>query len=176
MAWQDGIIYKGDQIIVPRALRSSFLERLHASHLGYESTWRRAREVVYWPYMAEDIQQITKGCRVCELDGPAQRKGKGMSHEIPAQLWGKVGVDLFHCKERNYIIIVDYLSDFLEITELLHINSLGVIEAMKQQFARHGIPVVVHTDGGPQFVSEEFRELHSRGSSSIPYHRHTIAN
>ena len=82
--------------------------------------------------MAEDIQRITKGCRVCELDGPAQRKEKGMSHEIPAQLWGKVGVDLFHCKGRNYIIIVDYLSDFLEITELPHINSLGVIEAMKQ--------------------------------------------
>ena len=34
---QDGIIYKGDQIIVPTMLRSSFLERLnqHASHLGY---------------------------------------------------------------------------------------------------------------------------------------------
>ena len=27
------------------------------------------------------------------------------------------------------------------------------------QFARHGIPVVVHTDGGLQFVSEEFREF-----------------
>ena len=46
---QDGIIYKGDQIAVPMTLRSSFLERLHASHLGYKSTWRRAREVVYWP-------------------------------------------------------------------------------------------------------------------------------
>ena len=50
------------------------------------------------------------------LDGPAQRKGKMMSHEIPAQLWGNVGMDLFYCKGRNYIIIVDYLSDFLEIT------------------------------------------------------------
>ena len=73
---------------------------------------------------------------MCELDGPAQRKEKGMSHEIPAQLWGKVGV---------------------EITELQQINSLAVIAAMKQQFAKHGIPVVVHMDGGPQFVSQEFR-------------------
>ena len=75
---------------------------------------------------------------------------------------------------RNYIIIVDYLSDFLEITELQQINSLAVIEAMKQQFARHGIPVGGHTDGGPQFVSEELFPGH--GSFSTPYHLHTIAN
>ena len=31
-----------------------------------------------------------------------------------------------------------------------------MVEATKREFARHGIPVVVHTDGGPQFVSQEF--------------------
>ena len=87
---QDRIIYKGDQIVVPMAIRSSFLARLHASHLGYESTWRRAREVIYWPYRSEDIQRVRIGRKVCELDEPAQRKEKGISHEIPAQLWQRL--------------------------------------------------------------------------------------
>ena len=51
-----------------------------------------------------------------------------------------------------------------------------VINAIKQQFARHGIPVVVHTDSGPQFfMPQEFRAF-SRAwdfvdhTVSSPYH------
>ena len=98
---QDRIIYKGDQIVVPMAIRSSFLERLHASHLGYESTWRRAREVIYWPYRSEDIQRVRIGRKVCELDEPAQRKEKGISHEIPAQLWQRLEWIYFTAKEET---------------------------------------------------------------------------
>ena len=32
----------------------------------------------------------------------------------------------------------------------------AVVQACKQQFARHGIPVWVHTDGGSQFTAWEF--------------------
>ena len=54
LVMQDGIIYKGDQIVVPLSLRADYLSRLHASHMGCESTLRRAREVVYWLNMAAE--------------------------------------------------------------------------------------------------------------------------
>ena len=31
---QDGITYKGEQVVVPRALRAGYLLRLHVSHMG----------------------------------------------------------------------------------------------------------------------------------------------
>ena len=44
----------------------------------------------------------------------------------------------------------------------------------KQHFARHGVPVVVHTDGGPQFASQEFQAFSMAWefvhTISSPYH------
>eukprot|EP00731_Ephydatia_muelleri_P037943 Em0606g3a len=36
------------------------------------------------------------------------------------------------------------------------VQSMIVVQAAKQQFARHGIPVWVHSDGGSQFAAREF--------------------
>ena len=154
---RDGIIFKGDQVVVPEALRETYLQKLHSSHMGSESTLRRARDAVYWPGMAEHICRITKQCPICEEDSPAQARGKLLAHDIPKQPWSKVGMDLFKCKGKEFLIMVDYLTDFFEVSELPNMLASTVVEATKREFARHGIPLVVHTDGGPQFMSQEFR-------------------
>lgn len=154
---QDGVIYKGGQVVVPRALREEFLQCLHSSHQGQESTFRRARDVVYWPGMLEDIKRVTTTCTICEENRPAQAKQDLQAHEVPDQPWAKVGLDLFQSKGKGYLIIVDYLTDFFEICPLSRTLTSDVIGATKEQFARHGIPVVVQSDGGPQFMSHEFQ-------------------
>ena len=156
---RDGVIFKGDQVVVPEGLRENYLQKLHASHMGSESTLRRARDAVYWPGMAEDIYRVTKQCPICEEDSPAQPRGKLLAHDIPKQPWSKVGMDLFKCKGKEFLIMVDYLTDFFEVSELPNTLASTVVEATKRNFARHGIPLVVHTDGGPQFMSHEFRSF-----------------
>ena len=39
---QDGLVYKGGQVVVPESMRADCLTRLHASHMGSESTLGRA--------------------------------------------------------------------------------------------------------------------------------------
>ena len=46
---QDGLVPRGDRVVIPRSLRKEIIEDLHAAHQGTESTLRRARESVYWP-------------------------------------------------------------------------------------------------------------------------------
>ena len=47
--------------------RGVFLCRLHSSHQGQQSTFLRARDVVYWPGMLEDIKRVTTTCpRTCQ--------------------------------------------------------------------------------------------------------------
>eukprot|EP00731_Ephydatia_muelleri_P010621 Em0005g1207a len=87
MVVQDGIVYKGSQLVVPKSLRSDYLKRLHSSHLGSESTLRRARDAVYWPHMSEDIKRITSECKQCEEDGAAQSKEPQLAHSIPKYPW-----------------------------------------------------------------------------------------
>ena len=108
-----------------------------------------ARDAVYWPGMAEDIYRVTKVSR-CE-DSPAQPRGKLLAHDIPKQPWSKVGMDLLKCKGKEFLIMVNYLTDFFEVSELPNTLASTVVEATKREFARHGIPLV-HTDGGPQFM------------------------
>ena len=66
-------------------------------------------------------------------------------------------MDLCQCTGKDYLVVVDYLTDFFKVAELSYTLASAVVNAAKQQFARHGIPIIVHTDGGPQFMSQEFQ-------------------
>jgi hypothetical protein len=70
-----------------------------------------------------------------------------------------VGTDLFEWKGKNFLIIVDYYSRFIEIAALNRTTSVEVIEWTKSIFARHGIPEVVISDNGPQFSSKEYMQF-----------------
>ena len=48
LSYHDGIILRGDRILISFALRSEMKKRLHSSHLGYDSMLRRACELLYW--------------------------------------------------------------------------------------------------------------------------------
>ena len=70
--------------------------------------------------------------------------------------WEKVGTDLFHWNGQEYVIIVDYKSNYPEMALLSSATSENVITHLKSVFARHGIPKVVVSDNGPQYASDCF--------------------
>ena len=56
MSIQDGLVFKGERVVVPRASRSELLRRIHSSHLGVNGCLNRGRECLYWPGMTADIK------------------------------------------------------------------------------------------------------------------------
>jgi len=56
LTYQDGVVFRGEQIIIPKSLRSKILEKLHIGHLGINGTIKRARESIHWPGIARDIK------------------------------------------------------------------------------------------------------------------------
>ena len=52
-----------------------------------------------------------------------------------------------------------------------------MVEATKEHLARHGVPVTVHSDGGPQFSSQELqtfdKEWEFEHTMSSPYNSHS---
>ena len=82
-----------------------------------------------------------------------------MSHDIPDRHWAKVGTDLFAKDGRDYLITVDYYSNFWEVDLLPSTESTMVINKLKNHFARYGIPDTIVSDGGPQYVSHEFAKF-----------------
>ena len=67
-----------------------------------------------------------------------------------------MGTDLFEWRKKNYLLIVDYYSRYIEISRLDRTTADEVISRTKSIFARHGIPEIVVSDNGPQFSATHY--------------------
>ena len=52
----DGLVFKGEHVVVPTDARSEILQRIHLSHIGINGCIHRAREAVFYPAMTADIK------------------------------------------------------------------------------------------------------------------------
>ena len=153
---QDGLIFRGDRVVIPTSLRQETKEAIHSSHVGIEGSLRRARECVYWPGMNADVKDYISKCETCRAEGKSQSKETLMSHEIAGRPWEKVGLDLFDLRNQTFLVTVDYFSNYWEVDRLEGTKTKEVIRKLKSHFARYGVPSVVISDNGPQFKSDEF--------------------
>ncbi|XP_045534999.1 uncharacterized protein LOC123721191 [Papilio machaon] len=152
----DGIIFKDNLVYIPRGLRKEMIDRVHDGHMGIDRCKRHAREVMFWPGMSRDVEQRVRRCAACTERAPRPPREPLLFHHIPDIPWVKVGSDIFQIGKNYYLILVDYFSNFVEVVMLTNICSRSVIGALKEQFARHGIPAHLVTDNGPAYASKEF--------------------
>ena len=155
----DDLLFKGDRLIVPESMRAEMLKAIHQGHFGSEACKRRAREVLFWPKMSQDIEAEVKTCEICNAHKKHQQKEPLHPHTVPQRPWSKVGADLFEVDGRNYLLLVDYYSGFFELDYLSDTTSKSVISKIKSQIARYGIFEDLISDNGPQFKSREFEDF-----------------
>ena len=86
----------------------------------------------------------------------------------------KVATNIFHSNGANYLLTVNHVSRFPEVVKLTSTTSLNIIDALKDIFARHGIPETVVSDNGPQYSSLEFFQFSQKYNfqhiTSSPYY------
>ena len=154
---QDGVIYRGDRVVIPKTMQSEMKQKVHAGHLGINACLRRARDLIYWPGMSKDIRQHVETCATCAAHSTQQPQETIIHGEAPNRPWQKVGSDLFKWEGREYIIVTDYYSNFFEMEQIEASTSSAVIKSLKKQFARHGIPTNLVSDNGAQYTSADFK-------------------
>ncbi len=157
----EGLLMKGNRIVIPQALQAEILEKLHTGHQGLVKCKERARIAVWWPGINSDLETFVKKCRIrCQFQQP---KFEPMyASELPSHPWQKVGKDLFMWKQHKYLLVVDYYSRFIEIAKLSCMTSEEVITHLKSIFARHGIPQYVISENGTQYSSQLFSDFAKR--------------
>ena len=153
---QNGLVYKGERVVVPPSARQKVLQKLHLSHRGIQGTIRRAREAFYWPGMNKDITDYISKCSTCNAYRCDQQKEPLISYEVPSRPWQSISADLFEFRGQNYLVTTDRYSNFFEVDKLTRTTSIAVINKLKPHMARYGLPEKVTTDNGPQFDCEEF--------------------
>jgi len=82
-----------------------------------------------------------------------------MPLDIPSRPRERIGVDLFTFGNKEFLITVDYFSNYREIDKLNNTLASTVILKLKSHFARYSCPDQVVSDDGPQFDCQEFRKF-----------------
>ena len=156
---EDGILIKGERIMVPKCMQSEILSKLHMSHQGIEKTRLRARTCVYWRGIDSDIENLIGKCDTCLEFARREQKQSMIPHDLPSAPWQNVGSDLFEIDGQTYIIVADYYSKMPFVRRLNAETTRAVTAKMRTIFGEHGVPERVFTDGGPCYASKEFREF-----------------
>ena len=155
----DGIIYAGQNILIPPKLQGDTLRKLHLSHQGVEKTKQLARQSIFWPGMSRQIEDMIPKCPKCLRNRDSNQKEPLQPHQLPSRPWERVATDLFDFKGRPHLIVVDYYSRYPEVAELQNTRAATVISKMKSFFSHHGIPTEVVSDSGTQYTAEEFQSF-----------------
>nr|XP_040576564.1 uncharacterized protein K02A2.6-like [Lepeophtheirus salmonis] len=155
------IIVNNKRIVIPRVARKEILENLHVSHQGIVKTKQRAREIIYWPGIDIDIEDMVRKCEECQKLLPSllmetQIKGPKMTRPFQA-----VAVDIFSVSGNNFLVYVDRLSGYPALHYFEHsgCTSRVIKKVIERFFIDYGIPEVLESDGETNFSSREFQEF-----------------
>ncbi|UYV66236.1 K02A2.6-like [Cordylochernes scorpioides] len=155
----DGIVYKGNCIVVPSTLRKEILQVVHSSHQGIAASKEKARSAFYWPGMITQVENEVEKCRTCQEYSRKNPEESRIAHEIPEFPWEKIAVDFMEVSGTSSILVVDYHSKFVEIRKLSSKRETETIMQLKTIFRTHGIPRTLVSDNGPPFNSTGFKNF-----------------
>lgn len=174
------LISMRDKTVIPESLRTTVLELAHEGHISVCKMKDILRARVYWPGMADDINDFVGRCPIClkhsALNSKAPLIPVADSVKIP---WEKIALDITGPSDRteNKIVftVIDYYSRYPFACIISSSSSQQVIEKLIQIFAKFGFPSEIVSDNGTCFTSQEFQDFltslgikHCRSSVYFP--------
>ena len=128
----EGLVFKGERIVIPVALRKDMLKRVHIGHMSMVKCKNRAKEVMFWPSMNSQIEDIVSNCSACTEYQRSNPKEPMIAHELPKRPWQHVATDLFMLEDEQYLIVVEYYSRYFELERMSTVTSRAVPLTLNQ--------------------------------------------
>lgn len=158
ITFDNGLMYYNEKLLVPKICRSFLLGLAHETHLGYEKIKDKLSNLFYWPGLKSDLLNLIQSCKVCQTFQKSKVKEKLVSHSIPDVPFFKIGMDFAEFWGKNYLVVIDYYSRWLEVFQVNNKDSEVVIKYCKELFAKFGVPSEVIADNNP-FGSYSFKKF-----------------
>lgn len=118
-----GLLLYGDHIVIPNSMRSDILHRQHDGHQGITKCPGGACMSVWWPGLEKEIQELVTKCPECMETRPIQKKEPLITKQLPQRPWQKTGAGICEHARKNYLVVIDYFSRYLEIAHLPDMTS-----------------------------------------------------
>ena len=154
----EGVLIKGNRIVIPTIMMHNILGRLHVCHLGIEEIRRLARSAAFRPRINKEIADMSKSCDTCQKFQSRHIPELLMPHQIPTHPWENIATDFFSYQGQHYLVVIDHYSFYPEVVSVTSTSANNAITFLKSLFARHGIPKTLRTDNMP-FGSKELYQF-----------------
>lgn len=168
---QDGIIMRGEKIVVPEQLQGRLIDLAHEYHFGITKTKMRLRNSYWWLGMDKDVDNAVRKCycfRNIVRDSPVQIT------EWETKPWYHLAIDIAGPKTdaqgRQFYILaaIDIHSKYVTARVLPFVKSSDVIDFLMSIFMTFGFCAKLTSDNGTQFTSAAFTDfLRSHGISHM---------
>nr|XP_040578314.1 uncharacterized protein K02A2.6-like [Lepeophtheirus salmonis] len=146
MAVVGGLLMMGTRVVIPSAMKLDVLDRIHEGHQGIVKCKALTQNTIWWLGLMKNIEELIENCRRCQ----ANRKNHLeplMPTKLPQRPWQCIATDVYEVNGKQYIVLVDYYSRWIEVASLQTTTSKEVIDRMKRVFSRFGIPDQVSSPG-----------------------------
>ncbi|RWS00829.1 uncharacterized protein B4U79_07625, partial [Dinothrombium tinctorium] len=176
---KDDIVYKiikddGNKkllIVVPRFFRKQILQEFHDSTIGAHLSALKTKEKIehnfWWPQLTQTVRRYVQGCEECQkLKSPRAPIQGYLEPTKPVSPWNRLSIDILgelpQTERGNRWIIVaqDSFTKWCEIKAVSNIKASTVADFILYNIIlRHGTPLHLLSDRGPQFMSNLVQEL-----------------
>lgn len=143
----------GHRVIIPVCLRKQLLDELHTAHFGINKLKSMAREVMYWPKLDQEIENLVKSCMPCLMNKQNPLKSLTPWPEA-TKPFERVHIDHLQLNQTMCLVMVYAYSRWPEVFSMKSTDAVQTEEKLRETFARFGLPRVVVSDNGPQLVSK----------------------
>ena len=62
---QQGLLMKGNRLVIPVSIRLDVLDKLHEGHQGITKYRERAKTSVWWPGLSKQLKELVNNCSTC---------------------------------------------------------------------------------------------------------------
>jgi hypothetical protein len=156
----EGILLRGQLIVIPSSLRERVVKLAHAGHQGIVKTKSLIRSRVWYPGIDTHVEREVRTCRECQANTDKQRFEPLMPSKLPAGPWQKVDGDFFGPMRDGTYWFVNYCeySRWVAVNSISTTSMAAVQRVLDELFGVFGAPSVYKTDNGSPFQSNEFAE------------------
>ena len=153
----DGLVFKGERLVIPQSLQSKALQAIHRSHMGIQKTLDRSKGCFYWPGISKDITSVCETCEDCLKYGKRQQKEPKGHVRDASEAWESIATDIFEYKGKFFLIVSCRFSGFIVVRPMSSHSTAETIQQFQNIFAELGVPRYLHCDRGSNYTSIEFQ-------------------
>lgn len=158
---QNGIIFKGNRVVIPVILQKHVLAELHHTHVGVVKMKQLARRYCWWKNIDKDIENLVKACQPCALVKKNPQKAPIHAWNEPTENFERIHIDYAgEFQGHHFLILVDAKSKWLEVKIIRNAPTTEVtIHLLQEIFSFHGFPRILVSDNATIFSNEAFTKF-----------------